>query len=110
MKTKITGTVSYSFDDLEILGVVGENVYIRGDYNQGKTCIVRISRSLFVDSLNYWLNDKKRHCEKWNEFCGVMGRISATEFIEVKETILNVFKAKAFHVSAIDTDTDMEHG
>lgn len=101
---------SYSFDDLEILGVFGENVYLRGDYNEGKACIIRISCSLFKESLDCWLNDKKRHCEKWNEFCGTMGSVRPIEFSEVTESRLSSFKVKVFQFNSIDPDTDMEHG
>ena len=110
MKTLKTIEVSYSFDCLEILGVVGEDVFLRGIPDFEQDCVVQISRQLFKESLDYFLNDKKDYCERYDHFCGVMGSIRSLDCekmgkIEVEGKLLKVYK-----VNAIDSDTDMEHG
>jgi len=83
MKTKQTVEVSYSFDYLEIMGVYGEYVFLKGTYDIKHECIIKIPRNLFKKSLDYWLNDKKSYCERYGHFCGAMGSIRSTDFEEV---------------------------
>lgn len=110
MKTLKTIEVSYSFECLEIIGVVGEDVFLRGALDFEQDCLIQISRRLFMESMEYWLDDKKDYCERYDHFCGVMGSIRSLDCekngkIEVDGKLLRVYK-----VNAIDSDTDMEHG
>lgn len=110
MKKFKTIEVSYSFDCVDILGVLGGDVFLRGTPDFEHDCVVQISRELFKESLDYYLNDKKDYCERYNHFCGVMGSIRSLDCermgkIEVDGKLLRVYK-----VNAIDPDTDMEHG
>lgn len=125
-------TVSFTFDDLDILGVVGDAVYVRGSIYAPdsppddcvKECALVISRGLLHQSLIYFLNDKARYCERCGHFCGVMGSLRATEFEELderyrctmiprtarnEEDFVSV-PVRTFTITAFDPNTDMEHG
>jgi hypothetical protein len=110
MKTNETATIHYSFDDLEIIGVFGENVYVKGLIDFEHECIIKISRPLFLKSLEIWLNDKKSYCESWKDFCGCLGSIQSTDVEEIHEKLLKPFKLKAYQFNSIEEFTDMEHG
>ena len=67
--------VSISPDDLLILSATKDDVILRGSYYNGddfSTCILYITRTLFHEALDEWLNRKQDYSELWNgEFCGV---------------------------------------
>jgi hypothetical protein len=120
--------VSFTFDDLAIVGVIGDAVYLRGttlpEDGPFEECIVIVTRSLLHQSLIYFLNDKAAYCERNGHFCGVMGSLRATEFEELDERhrcvmILRTARkdedfvpvpVHTFIVTAFDPNTDMEHG
>ena len=109
METRQTIEVAYSFDDLNIFGVYGNEVYLKGTYDIKNECIIKISRSLFKKSLDYWLTDKKDYCERYGHFCGAMGSIRSTDF----EEVIGEFEdkePKVYKINSIESDTDMEHG
>jgi len=101
--------VSYSFDDLNILGVYGNDVFLKGFYDIEHECIIKITRNLFKKSIDNWLNDKKSYCERYGYFCGVMGSIRSDDF----EEVIGEFEdkeLKVYKIISIDMNTDMEHG
>ena len=122
--------VCFSFDDLNIIGVKGENTYIIGTDGDNKECVIILSRQLLAVAFEKWLTTKKKYCEMYNEFCGVGGFISAAEFVEYPEEnrcfILDndkieniqadennesIYKTvRTFEVSVIEDYCDMEHG
>ena len=123
--------VSFSFDELKILGMIGPDIFIEGWYFKEieesddcelVKCIVIIDRPLFHVALDNWLNDKKRLCELHNHFCGVGGRISCTSFtkLDSKYSIIDSFdeekedvvyiEVDAFKIDYIEQECDMEHG
>lgn len=115
-KEKVT-QLSFSFDSLEILGVFGNKVYIRGFYfSQIKDdmidCVLEFKNKLFKKSLNLWLKDKKDYCERWGHFCGVMGSIRSDNFEEIGSVIFDDEKKelRTFKINSIEEFCDMEHG
>lgn len=110
MKNLKTIEVSYSFDCIDILGVIGEDVFLIGTPDFEHDCVIQISRHLFKESLDYWLNDKKEYCEHWGHFCGVMGSIRSLDCEELGKKEVDGKLLKLYKVIAIDSDTDMEHG
>lgn len=120
--------IRFSFDNLDILGVFKDKVYLRGTYYNVTTedfkdeiCVIVISSKLFHKSLDLWLKDKKNYCENWNHFCGVMGTIEAVKYKELDKTNLLVdfdertekciYKdVRTFEVKSFQNSCDMEHG
>ena len=114
-------STSYSFDNLCILGVFGNSVYLKGQMGYNKECIIKISRNLFMKSLEYWLNDKKEHCEISGDFCGVLGTIRSCDCTPAGTRKISTeynrkkgrwewVKLRVFKIRSIDPETDMEHG
>ncbi len=119
-------SISFSFDNLDILGAFKNKVYLRGEYYkteefESKVCVIVISKELFHKSLDLWLKDKKEYCEKWNHFCGTMGRIESTKHTELNKTeLLTGFneekeeliyeRVRTFEIKKFENSCDMEHG
>lgn len=119
--------VNFSFDELDIIGVMDGRVFVVGWYLkevEGKEddcefvkCLLAFDRHLFHIALDHWLNDKERLCELWGHFCGVMGRIICTNFTKLKgeffihdvETEKDV-DIEAFQINYVEPGCDMEHG
>jgi hypothetical protein len=110
MENKEIVEVAYSFDDLNILGVYGLDVYLMGTYDIEHDCVIKISRSLFKKSLDIWLQDKKRYCELWGHFCGVMGSIRSLDYKEIDKMEVDEKELNVYEINAIADFTDMEHG
>jgi len=110
MENSETTLLAYSFDDLDILGVFGKDVYLKGTINFEQDCVIQIPRQLFKRSMDYWLNDKKDYCERYDHFCGVMGSIRPLDYQEMGTTVVDEVELKVFKFTSIDSNTDMEHG
>lgn len=114
---KIEG-VYFSYDDLHIFGVLNNKVYVIGYYydendpdgNQ-TSCILLFSKELFKETLNLWLTDKEKYCERYQEFCGVMGTIKSVKF-NITNTEVNHYDEtlEVIEVFSIENNCDMEHG
>jgi hypothetical protein len=110
MENKETVEVAYSFDDLNILGVYGNNVYLKGTYDIEYDCVIKISRTLFKKSLDIWLHDKREYCELWGHFCGVMGSIRSLDYREIDKMEVYEQELNVYEINAIQEFSDMEHG
>ena len=116
--------LSFSYDDLTILGVFKNNVYIKGrilcdhdDYTfDHNNCVLVIERKLFKKTTDMWLDAKRDYCERYNHFCGVMGGLYPDIFEESEDKIeiLNdeceLVPVRAFVVNSFEDCIDMEHG
>jgi hypothetical protein len=131
--------VSFSYDDLRILGAYGSEVFLRGqcdtndygkdDEEKPQPCVIVMKRSLFKKTLNYWLDDKARLCNTWGsvhggnnhlEFRGTMGSVRAADYIErsVNDRLTIIINdtdpvgppARTFDVFWFDENTDTGHG
>ena len=116
----------------EVLGVFGEEVHILcGFFEDPNTndeeCIVITPREEYLRIWNLWLDGKKNYCERYNEYCGVMGYVLAEEIKEIDKIILNKFNphskednedtwfyievpTRTFKVSKFSGIPDFEHG
>ena len=77
--------IVFSFDNLDILGVFGENVFLRGINDSEEEIVIQLTQKQFHDSLDCWLNDKRSFCERYNHYCGSMGQITSNDY-EITET------------------------
>jgi len=110
MKKEKIIDITYSFDDLCIWGVYGEDVYLKGIYNFEHVCVIKISKILFKKSMDLWLEDKKNYCELWGHFCGVMGSIRSFDYEEMDNMVVDEQDLKVYQFNSIEDFTDMEHG
>lgn len=77
------GTVSFSFDYLDILSAIDDDVYVRGifiseeetsdalEVVKPQECVAIMSRRIFNDAMTEWLDRKKQFYKNYNHFCGV---------------------------------------
>ena len=110
MENSETTFLAYSFDDLNILGVIGKDVFLRGRYNFEQDCVIQIPRQLFKKSVDHWLDDKKDYCERYDHFCGMMGSIRPIDYQEMGTIVVDEDELKVFKFNSIEDFTDMEHG
>jgi len=120
----------YSFDHLEMFGVFGKEVHLKGwvrfedddeqfDYHDA---IIVLTRALFKKSMDYWMNEKAKFCKHYSHYCGAMGTITPTEngAVLVGYQNMNVWDkkkedmvVKEFPIivfTEISEVVDMEHG
>ena len=115
--------VSYMMNDLEIIGAMGQNIYVRSqvshfndetkDFTFEWVCLV-FSMTSYINMQKEYIKNKKKICEIYNEFCGwsditsdcvVIGsvdmRIETEDINEIVE--VRALRPKNFQVC-------MEHG
>ena len=73
MENEIEKTiVGFSFDKLNVLGIVGNYVFIEGITNfYDDKCVIKMKKSLFNQTMKLWMKDKQDYCERFGYFCGV---------------------------------------
>lgn len=92
----MSSSIQFSYDDLKILGVLENRVYVQGelfpdDDGEVEECALIISRRLFERTLKMWLDCKQSICEHYAraagclDLCGVMGSLRAIRYRELPE-------------------------
>jgi hypothetical protein len=114
--------LNFSFDKLDLLGVFGNYIFIKGemDYNYENPVILKIKKLLFFKIQKEWIKEKQYYCEHFKGFCGV-NNTSSSDFIEDGETEiydfdsyenleteLKTIKVKIYLINSLDTEC--EHG
>ena len=117
---------AFCFDDLDVLGIRGGRVYVRGVEDFETPCVLAVKKSTFKKMFSKWLEEKEDFCKRYKEFCGVGGYV----YCEVEKwydtQITNPeadfdiddpnWKEKmympvvAYKVIRVDEHIDMEHG
>jgi hypothetical protein len=112
-------TISYSFDDLEIVGAYGRNIYVRSkvwkteDTDYRKLVCLQFSMTKWIELQKAWITEKKNFCERYEHFCGW-------------GDVISNYKDNGYSIELLDTETmelkrvsilqptdflvDMEHG
>jgi hypothetical protein len=112
--------IGFSFDKLDVLGVFGGYIFIRGEinYDWENECVIKIKKVLFHKTLKEWIKEKQQYCEHFKCFCGV-NNSSTSDYKEVGTTDLlceivdcdaplEYKRVKIFEVNSMDTEC--EHG
>lgn len=120
---EIKEDIGFDISDSQVLGVFDNMVHVKGiKYAEDEIldCILIIPREVYLIVWNTWLNGKREYCERYNDYCGVMGYINAEEFIKTTPITLNKwnkdsekmipFEHEAFIVTKFEERCDFEHG
>jgi hypothetical protein len=80
---RFTGSkITFTFDDLRVLGGIGKEVYIEGCVDSERAVLV-FTRVIFRGALECWLDDKNRYCCLHGiRVSGIISRIAAIEYTE----------------------------
>lgn len=83
-------TISIEVPSTHILGVFGNEIHLLTDgykndepptvdipEDAGFECILMVPIDVYLKQWKAWIKGKKRYCEKWDEYCGVMGYVTA---------------------------------
>lgn len=137
--TKTSVVIQYDPGVLEVLGVFGDNIFIKtiaweededededadpNDPNNAPDpidCIVSMPIEEFHRVWDNWIQGKRSHCEFNKMFCGVMGYTMAEEYQEVEPMDVQdcvdekrgwEWKTlRTFHVTRFEDDHDFERG
>lgn len=96
----------------EVLGVFDNDVYVKTylllEDDSTEEIMLIMSRKEYLRVWKNWLDGKKMYCEKWNEFCGVMG-YSFPEVSEEVNSMYGIEGMKSFRVDKFGKP-DFEHG
>ena len=112
MKKAKKEVISFTYDELEILGVKDNSVFVRGRvWTEGKhvEVILMIGKTLFKESLDVWLGETEKFCGLNNEFYGQMGQLTAIDYVELSPNQRPAAwpKRRTFKVNSFDSDTGM---
>jgi hypothetical protein len=115
------------FDPSEdkVLGVINDNVHVQvPDYlneDVESYLVLIIPFKEYKRVWTNWLKGKQDYCERWKEYCGVMGTTVAKKFIKQDfQTDLNIWNpikedyevvmCDTYFVSKFEDHHDFEHG
>ena len=108
-------TITYSYDNLQIVGAYGKDIYVLPQYLMGedtedmKACLV-FSMTKWIELQKAWISEKKDFCERYNHFCGWGDVISQYVCVgEIDVRIDNEIKVVPL-LKPLDFLVDMEHG
>lgn len=104
--TEVIETLTFSFDDLNILGVIKNDVHLSIIDEDGHDCILSIPRDRFVKSMNDWLDRKAEYWKNWGHYCGV-GYVLVYDCIKTGETDFAIIYSPQESSEII---VDIEHG
>jgi hypothetical protein len=108
-------TITYFYDNLEIIGAAGKNIYVlptdllEKDGEEIEACLV-FTMTKWVELQKAWITEKKEFCERYNHFCG-WGDITShyTCVGEIDVRIGDEIKVVPL-LKPLDFLVDMEHG
>lgn len=111
--------ISYDPSNDEILGFFKNKIHVKVyDFDENPVVLI-MSKKLFHKTWDNWLDGKRKYCEKWNDYCGVMGytHIEDGEIIE-SDIYLNIYdgenvkviKPIVIKVRKFSDIHDFEHG
>ena len=108
-------TISYSYENLKIIGAYGKNIYVLPEHltdedgEELQACLV-FTMTKWVELQKSWIGEKKDFCERYNHFCGYGEIISNyTSIGEIDVRIGEEIKIVPL-LKPIDFLVDMEHG
>jgi hypothetical protein len=109
-------TISYSFDELEIVGAQGKEIYVRSmvySEEQEKLVCLQFSMNKWIELQKSWISEKKAFCERYEHFCGwgdVTSHYKNNGYsIELLDPETNEMKRVSILIPT-DFLVDMEHG
>lgn len=109
-------TISYSYDDLQIVGAYGKNIYVRSyvwNDEEHKLVCLQFSMTKWIELQKAWISEKRDFCERYEHFCG-WGDITSNytntgSSIELLDEDTNEMKRVSI-LKPLDFLVDMEHG
>jgi hypothetical protein len=104
----------------QILGVFGDKIHVKTQTQNEKPVVLILSIDLFHKTWSNWIEGKRKYCESYKEYCGVMGTTSIEqgEVIESQiflnefdeEGVVSVVKPIVIQVTSFYELHDFEHG
>jgi hypothetical protein len=109
-------TISYSYDNLQIVGAYGKNIYVRSmvyTEEQEKLVCLEFSMTKWIELQKAWITEKKDFCERYEHFCGsgdITSHYKNNDYsIELLDPETNEMKRVSILIPT-DFLVDMEHG
>lgn len=111
--------VTFSFERVEFLGIMGNYYYIIGNFcsldddSNYEKCIIKIKKSIYHRNFKIWVKEKQWYCEKLNCFCGInftysVGPIKISNGSIYNSDTKKDEECKVVYVS--DLEVEVEHG
>lgn len=75
-------TLSLNPHEDRIIGVVGNQLYFKNEY---ENYVLIVKRKDYLKLLNSYIDSKKDFCKRYNHFCGVCGDFYITKYETFKE-------------------------
>lgn len=121
MKDNILNEVFISFDDLDILSAMNQQVVLRAYYfseENSADCILYLPRKMFHKMLDSWLFRKEDYFKRYGHWCGTGSIHIEVQEIEDAKGFFTKYNEKTETEEKIDAKTfvgikysvDMEHG
>jgi hypothetical protein len=96
IEENIRETISFSFDELEITGIIGDKIYLYGHITQYSDvlsiegifdkipCILQISKYVFKQAFDLYMNDKQKTFEQNKNLSGKISSLIAKKYREIE--------------------------
>ena len=121
-------TINYMFNELEIIGAMGKNIYVRttidhwdetqeegvSSYNRSEFVCLVFSMTSWMKLQKTYIDGKKKICEMYDHFCGWSDIESEVEFVGMVEMrvehddVSEIVEVRALRPKTFDVC--MEHG
>ena len=80
-------TICLEVPETKVLGVFGDDIHLLAyafdgeDKENGEDfdCVLVVTRKLYLREWGKWIDGKKKHCEKFKEYCGILGQVYSEE-------------------------------
>lgn len=115
--------------DTKILGVFGKEIHLlTHGYKETDTekpdndfdCVLIISEKVYLQEWKKWINGKRDYCERWNQYCGVMGYVSPSNPELIGTQNINkwnkergdfdIIDVPVYKANTFNDEPDFEHG
>lgn len=108
----------------EILGVFGNDIHLKthGFIDDGadiEHCVLIVPEKVYLKEWKKWIQGKRVYCERFNEYCGVMGYVHPDNPILTGTQKLNIWNDRKEDYDIIEVNVykadkfsknDFEHG
>lgn len=109
----------------EILGVFGNDIHLKtyGFIDNGadiEHCVLIIPEKVYLKEWKKWIQGKREYCERFNEYCGVMGYVHPDNPILIGTQKLNIWndrkedydvvEVSVYKADKFSNKPDFEHG
>lgn len=108
--------IVYDPSEDKVIGVTDDNCHVLLYDDQGHPIVLLIPTDVFHQTWDNWIAGKRRMCESYNHYCGVLGYTTIEDGEIIEDSPITIFhkgeevKPNVVQVWAFSHHHDFEHG